>query len=161
MPRVTSYVGQFEILNAPAGRLTILHEYQTQQRRIYLNASQPEYLNPMPNGYSSGHWQGNTLVVETVAISKYVYLDENAGPHSDQLKVTERYRLDSSDALIIDTKVEDPLVLTRPWQYSRTYDRTTNELIEYECNENPRNPINPDGSVGYTFKATTPKATTP
>jgi hypothetical protein len=154
MPRVTSYVGQFEILNAPANRITILHEYQTQQRRIYLDAKQPDYLNPMPNGYSTGRWEGNTLVVETRGISKYVYLDENAGPHSEQLKVVERFHLISPKLMVIDTTVTDPVTLTAPWKYSRTYDRTTDELIEYECNENPRNPLNADGSLGYEFKTT-------
>ena len=154
MPRVTSYVGQFEILDAPAGRIPILHEYQTQQRRIYLNVMQPAFLNPMPNGYSTGRWQGNTLVVETAGISKYVYLDENAGQHSEQLKVIERFRLLTPKVLEIDTTVEDPVALTAPWKYSRVYDRTTDELIEYECNENPRNPVNADGSLGYTFKTT-------
>jgi hypothetical protein len=153
MPRVTSYVGQFEILAAPKGRITILHEYQTQQRRIYLTAKQPDYLNPAPNGYSTGRWEGKKLVVQTTAIDKYVYLDENAGPHSDELKVTERFRLVSPNVMVIDTTVEDPVVLIAPWKYSRTYDRTSNELIDYECNENPRNPVNADGSLGYTFKS--------
>ena len=154
MPRVTSYVGQFEILDAPKDRITILHEYQTQQRRVYLRAKLPDYINPSPNGYSTGRWEGNTLVVETRSISKYVFLDENAGPHSDQLRVTERFHMLSRKVMVIDTTVVDPVVLTAPWKYSRTYDRTVNELIDYECNENPRNPVNADGSIGYTFKST-------
>jgi hypothetical protein len=154
MPRVTSYVGEFEILDAPAGRITVLHEYQTQQRRIHLNVRPPADVSPMPNGYSTGHWERNTLVVETIGISPYVFLDENAGKHSDQLKVTERFHLLNHDLMVIDTTVEDPLALTEPWKYSRTYDRTHDELIEYECNENPRNPVNADGSLGFTFKHT-------
>jgi hypothetical protein len=154
MPRIASYVGEFEILDAPAGRITILHEYQTQQRRIHLNMKPPAYVNPMPNGYSTGRWEGNTLIVATIGISPYVYLDENAGKHSEQLQVTERFRLLNHDTMIIDTTVVDPLALTQPWKYSRTYDRTHDELIEYECNENPRNPVNADGSLGFTFKHT-------
>jgi hypothetical protein len=154
MPRMTSYVGEFEILDAPRGRITILHEYQTQQRRIYLHARRPAYLNPTANGFSIGRWEGSTLVIETTGMSKYVYLDENAGLHSDRLFVTERYHRSAPDVLVIDTTVEDPVMLTGPWKYSRVYDRTSNELIDYNCNENPRNPVNPDGSLGYTFKST-------
>jgi hypothetical protein len=103
---------------SPKGRITVLHEYQTQQRRIYL--------------------------------------DENAGLHGPKLRVIERYHLQHANLLVIDTTVENRDMLTAPWQYSRLYDRTTEELIEYECNENPRNPMNPDGSVGYTFRKTMP-----
>jgi hypothetical protein len=154
MPRIASYIGQFELLNAPAGRITILYEFETQVRRIYLAGQRPAYVNPSPNGYSTGRWEGDTLVVETVAIGEFSFLDDNAGTHSDKLKVTERMRLQDARTMIIDTTVEDPTALTAAWKYSRIYDRSKDEFIDYECNENPRNPVNPDGSLGYTFKTT-------
>jgi hypothetical protein len=155
MPRIASYIGQFELLNAPAGRITILYEFETQVRRIQLNTARPDYVNPSPNGTSIGHWEANALVVETVGIGEFSYLDDNAGVHSEQLKVTERMRLQDPKTMVIDTTVEDALALTTPWKYSRTYDRSTDAFLDYECNENPRNPVNPDGSLGYTFKSTT------
>jgi hypothetical protein len=155
MPQISSLLGRMEIINAPAGRLTILYEYQSQIRRIYLNARHPEDVDPTMNGDSIAHWEGDTLVVHTTAIKDLAYLDPNQGPHSDALEVEERIHLPKRDTMQIDYKVTDPIALKEPWTYSKTFDRVPNgKLIDYYCNENPRNPVQEDGSLGFTFETT-------
>jgi hypothetical protein len=155
MPQISSPIGQFEIIDAPAGRLTILYEFQSQIRRIYLNARHPEAVDPTMNGDSIAHWEGDTLVVHTTAIKNLAYLDVNAGPHSEALEVEERIRLPTPDSMQIDYKVTDPVALKEPWTYSRTFGRVPDgKLIDYYCNENPRNPVREDGSLGFTFDTT-------
>jgi len=155
MPQISSSIGLLEIINAPAGRLTVLYEYQSQIRRIYLNARHPADVDPTMNGDSIAHWEGNTLVVHTTAIKDLAYLDANLGPHSDALEVEERIHLTKPDTMQIDYKVTDPVALKEPWTYSRTFDRVPNgKLIDYYCNENPRHPVREDGSLGFTFKTT-------
>jgi hypothetical protein len=155
MPQISSSIGRLEVINAPAGRLTVLYEYQSQIRRIYLNARHPADVDPTMNGDSIAHWEGNTLVVHTIAIKDLAYLDANQGPHSDALEVEERIHLTKPGTMQIDYKVTDPVALKEPWTYSRTFDHVPNgKLIDYYCNENPRNPVREDGSLGYTFKTT-------
>ncbi|MGC3980512.1 MAG: hypothetical protein QM808_04550 [Steroidobacteraceae bacterium] len=148
-------IGQFEIFNAPNNRIIIIYEFMSQVRRLLLNGKQPDYIDPTVNGLSLAHWEGSTLVVDTQGISEFVYLDRSAGPHSDKLHVTERISLVNKDLLRVDSKVEDADALLQPWTFSTNYRRVPNgELIDYECTENPRNPINADGSVGFEFQKT-------
>lgn len=148
-------VGQFEVLDAPKGRITILYEFMSQVRRINIGREHPTPLDPSVNGDSVAHWEGNTLVVDTKGISEFSFLDRNAAPHSDQLQVTERFSLVNPNLLKVDTTVADATALSKPWQFSTSFDRVPDgELIDYECTENPRNPINADGSVGFQFEAT-------
>jgi hypothetical protein len=143
-------VGPFEIIHAPKGRITILYEFMTQVRRLYLHSHWPEVVDPAVNGRSLAHWEGSTLVVETRGMSELTFLDRNAAPHSDKLRVTERISLVNPNLLRFDVTVEDSDALTAPWKYSTDFKRMPNaELIDYECNENPRNPLNADGSVGF------------
>lgn len=146
-------LGLFEVINGPAGRLTVLYEFMSQIRRIYLDGKHPTQVDPSVNGHSVAHWEGNTLVVDTVGISEFVFLGREAAPHSDRLRMIERISLTKPDLMAIDYTVEDPEALVRPWTFSQQYERVPNgELLDYECNENPRNPINADGSVGFQFQ---------
>ena len=150
MPRMLEYLGQFEILAAPPGRLTILSEYETQIRRIYIDAKPVAKPPVSVNGYSTAHWEGNTLVVMTTAIGEFSFLDKDAGPHSPQLQVTERMTRISPTRMSVEYTVEDPVALTKPWKYTDVFAYTPDaQQIDYECNENPRNLANPDGTLGY------------
>jgi hypothetical protein len=151
----TGELGLFEILAAPAGRITILYEFMTQVRRIHLGGKHPEHVDPTVNGHSVAHWEGNTLVVDSVGISEFSFLDRNAAPHSEQLHVIERISLVNANLMNIGYTLEDPEALIRPAKYVVLFKRVADgELIDYECDENPRNPINADGSVGFTLQQT-------
>jgi hypothetical protein len=126
----------------------ILIEYEANYglRHIYMDGRKlPPQGEPTPfwYGYSVGHWDGDTLVVETNNLrgaedSKFDgWLDVNGSPYSEQAKFTERIRRPTYDHLQIDTTVDDPKAYTKPWTV-RVDQRliVDQELIEFICNEN-------------------------
>jgi hypothetical protein len=149
-------VGPFEIVDAPDGRIIMIYEFMTQIRRVYMSGDWPEVVDPTVNGRSMGHWEGKTLVVETRGMSELTFLDRNAAPHSENMRVIERISLLNPDLMRFEVAVEDSDALTAPWKYTTDFKRMPPgaELIDYECNENPRNPINADGSVGFQVQQT-------
>ena len=133
------------------GRTTILFEAYSQVRRIYTDGSKhPDDLDLSYNGHSTGHWEGGTLVVDTVGLRGDTVFDVSCASHSDAMRVTERRRRTGPDTIEDRMVVEDPKALTKPWTVVRTYDRKPDWKIgEYVCEENQRNPILPDGSTGF------------
>ena len=126
----------------------ILIEYEANYglRHIYMDGRQlPPMGEPTPfwYGYSVGHWDGDTLVVETNNLrgaedSKYDgWLDVNGSPYSEQAKFIERFRRPTYDHLQIDMTVDDPKAYTKPWTV-RVDQRLVvdQDLIEFICNEN-------------------------
>jgi hypothetical protein len=126
----------------------ILIEYEANYglRHIYLDGRKlPPQGEPQPwwYGYSVGHWEGDTLVVETNNLrgaEDSVYdgwLDVNGSPYSQQAKFTERFRRPTFGRLSIDVTLEDPKAYTKPWTV-RVDQRVTadEEPIEFICNEN-------------------------
>jgi hypothetical protein len=96
-------------------------------RQIYTDGrSHPEvdeYLGKIPprwNGHSVGHWEGSTLVVDTVGFYPAFY-DQTGAPYSDQVRVTERIRLLSWRWLENQITIEDPVMLEKPWTVTRYY----------------------------------------
>src|SRR6516162_6446793 len=126
--------------------LLIEYEANNGLRHIYLDGRKlPPQGEPQPwwYGYSVGHWEGDTLVVETNNLRGAEdgpsdgWLDVNGSPYSDQAKFTERFRRPSFDHLQIDLTLEDPKAYTKPWTV-RIDQRLfpDQDLIEFECNEN-------------------------
>ena len=141
MPNMMRYAFAFEFLFTP-GRVTIILEHDdTSVRRIYTDG-RPHSADPDPsyNGESIGRWDGQTLVVHTIAISRNAELIAGV-PTSGQASVTERIHLVDKDHLQIDTTVEDPIALLAPWHATRVYDRTTPTFFERHCVENNRERI--------------------
>ena len=103
--------------------IVILYEYQTTYRQIFLDGRElPKDPNPTWAGYSTGHWEGDTLVVDSIAFKdEKVWIDENANPHSDQLHVVERWTRPDADHIHVDTLIEDPKFYTKPFTYQRTW----------------------------------------
>jgi hypothetical protein len=79
-------------------------------------------LVPQMNGQSIGHWEGDTLVAVTTGVSERTLLDDLV-PHTDAMKVTERFRLIDADTLEDRITIEDPAYFTRPWEAVLTYKR--------------------------------------
>ena len=129
----------------------IIKEYQSQVRRIYTDGRRPPAeLDHTYNGYSTGHWEGDALVVETVSMRGDTVFDRTAAPHSDQIHVVERMRLRSPDVWEDVLTVTDPVAFTGPWVVTRTYKREpTWEVLEYACEENNRNPVDAQGNNGF------------
>ncbi len=126
----------------------ILIEYEANNglRHIYMDGRKlPPQGEPQPwwYGYSVGHWDGDTLIVETNNLRGAEdslndgWVDVNGSPHSEQAKFTEKIRRPTYDHLQIDVTLEDPKAYTKPWTV-RVDQRLAvdQDLIEFECNEN-------------------------
>ncbi|MGC2332681.1 MAG: hypothetical protein WA581_14600 [Candidatus Acidiferrales bacterium] len=119
-------------------------------RTIYTDGrSHPpkDELWPTLMGDSIGHWEGDTLVVDTIATRRRLYMGELSGffvPMSDQLHFTERIRMLDHDHMQIDYTVEDPVALTKPIHAVIVHTRVTdfNRMIEEtDCEQNERDPV--------------------
>ena len=129
------------------GVVYTLHEYMSQQRRIYTDG-RPHPADPDPsfNGDSIGHWEGDTLVVDTVAIKPGVTRIDRYLPHSDALHVVERIRRISPTQMEDRITIDDKKALTEPWSTVRTWTLQPDwKMMEFVCDENNRNPSNEAG----------------
>jgi hypothetical protein len=153
MPTVMIQPYAIEFLFTP-GRVTVIQEAFMQVRRVFTDGrGHPPDLDPTFNGHSIGHWEGDTLVIDTVGIKTRTVLDPVAVRHSEQLHILERIRLAAPERLEIETTMEDPEALVKPWHVARTYTRHRDwNLIEYICEENNRNPIDPDGHTSTILR---------
>jgi hypothetical protein len=121
---------------ATARQVTILMELHQQIRRVFLDqAAHPARPFPQRNGHSIGRWDGDTLVVDTVAIKAVTF---GSVPHSDQVHVVERIRaIDDGAALLNEVTITDPVMYAEPVvveQYYRAAPPNT-RMLEYECTE--------------------------
>jgi hypothetical protein len=136
MPRVMSF-GRFEILQTP-GQVTMLTEILHEVRRIYTDGRKaPPDLDLTYGGYSTGHWNKTTLIVNTVGLQANT-LDQYGIPHSDELILVERWDLISKNKLRDRITLTDPKAYTKPWTVDRLYSREPagSEIAEYICNTN-------------------------
>jgi hypothetical protein len=99
--------------------------------------SKDKELDPTWMGTSFGHWDGDTLVVETRGFNDKTNLDTVGHPHSDQMKVTETYRRADANHLTYEVTIDDPKTYTKPWTNTRTFTlRPDWDIMEYSCEEN-------------------------
>jgi len=123
-----------------AGETTILFEMPRMVRRIRMNASHPQALEPGYVGDSVGHWEGNTLVVDTLGFNGYAELDARGQPTSPRLHTVERFTPSADGGSIdIETRIEDPEYYTKPFTIQRSWKKSpARHPFEYDCMENPR-----------------------
>ena len=135
VPRVYFHPYPFEIVHSPKYSL-IVYEYDHMLRRVYTDG------RPLPTdpdltwmGTSVGRWEGETtFVVETVGLNDKTWLDRLGHAHTDQLKVTERFRRVDRDHLQLDITMEDAKALAKPWSTTFYYEtRAQWELGEISC----------------------------
>jgi hypothetical protein len=127
-----------EILMTP-GKVTIVAEWMSQVRHIYIDGrAHPggEDLDPSFNGHSIGHWEGNTLVADTVGLRADTLISQQGLTHSDATRVVERFRL-RDGKLENEITIADAKMLTRPWTVVKTYLRAPKgtSIREYVCAE--------------------------
>jgi hypothetical protein len=139
MPAMMSMAYGMEIMQT-RDRITFFSELNDAMRRVFLDGRKPtaRHLDdPTYAGYSTGRWEGDTLVVETVALHPDSFI-EGFTPHSDAMTVRERIRLIGPGLLEDRITVSDPKALTKPWEVVRTYRRAAppnDELREFACAE--------------------------
>jgi hypothetical protein len=143
--------GPMQILETP-GQVTVLRQEFTFFRIIKLN--QKHAVDPDPGylGDSIAHWEGDTLVVDTIALSDKTTI-KGVIPHSEQLHVIERLRPTGKETMEIRATIEDPQAFTKPWTMVTRLRRLPDGLIEYFC-ENNRNAPDASGHTGMQMPST-------
>jgi hypothetical protein len=109
-------------------------------RQIYLDGRKlEEDPNPSWLGHSAGHWEGDTLVVETNGFNDRTWLDIMGHPHSERMKLTERYQRRDFEHLDVEITVDDPVMYTRPVSVKITHLlQPDTDVLEYYCAENEK-----------------------
>jgi hypothetical protein len=100
-------------------------------------AAHPKDPDPTWAGNSAGHWDGDTLVVDTIAFNGKTNLDTVGHPHSDALHTVERFTLTDPSHISYEITLEDPKAFTKPWKNTRVFTlRPDWNIMEYSCMEN-------------------------
>ena len=89
-------------------------------------------------GWSNGHWEGESLVVDVTSLNDQTWFDRAGNWHSDALHVIERYTASGPDVLQYEATIDDPKVFTRQWKMSMPLYRRVEknaQLLEYKCVE--------------------------
>jgi hypothetical protein len=128
-----------KIIQTPS-MLVILNERDAAYRQIFLDGRPlPVDPNPSFNGYSSGKWEGDTLVIQTIGLRGDIWLDAGGSPITESAKITERLRRPSFGKLEIELTVDDPKAYTKPWTVKLNQPLVVDtELLDYICLENER-----------------------
>ena len=148
MPSIMGAIFPFQILQTP-GQVTVLAEFLTQTRRIYLDTKMPAPDDNAPSyyGFSVGHWEGDTLIVTTRGVREDVQFFEI--PHSAEMTITERIRLTGPNLLENQITMDDPRMLVEPYRVTYGYKRNDHyRMMEYFCErQDPLLQFNKDGTT--------------
>ena len=128
-----------KIVQVP-GLVVFLTERNASYRQVFTDGRPlPEDPNPSWNGYSTGHWDGDTLVVDTSGFLDGQWLDRAGSPLTNAAKMTERFRRPNYGTLEIDLTVDDPKAYTKPWTIHVSHALMLDtELLDYICLENEK-----------------------
>jgi len=124
--------------------IVIMYEAGNTHRQIFTDGRKlpKEFEFPAFLGYSTAHWEGDTLVVETAGFNDKTALDAMGHPHSEALRVTERYRRRDFGHLDIETTFDDPQMYTKPFTIKVPHDLLADQdIFESFCNENEKDRV--------------------
>ena len=128
----------FTIFIETAKEITVIHNQGQELRRIFMNV--PHTKNPKPSwtGESVGHWEGDTLIVDTIGFNDRTFVDNYRTPHTDKMHVVERFHLIDGGKVLEDRiTVEDPGAFNMPWSAIQRWNRANRgPLEEISCAEN-------------------------
>jgi len=136
VPRATYMPYPIQIVQGTSN-IAIAYEYATSNRVV--NMGKPtEAPTDTWMGWSNGHWEGDTLVVDVTGMNDQTWFDRAGNFHSEALHVVERYSFRNPDVINYEATIEDPMVFTRPWKISlplyRRLDKNA-QLTEFKCVE--------------------------
>ena len=129
-----------KIVQSP-GLIVMLYESEDGHRQIYTDGRKlpKEIAQPAWLGYSVGHWEGDTLVVDTAGFNDKSWLDVIGHPHSEALRVVERYRRRDFGHMDLEMTFDDPQMYTKPFTIKVAQDLLADsDLFESFCNENEK-----------------------
>jgi hypothetical protein len=127
-------------------QIVFLYERHNQPRIARLNGSHPANLKASWFGDSVAHWEGDTLVVDTVGLAAGTWVDNFATPHTDKLHVVERYHRRDAGNLDVTVQVDDPGAFTTTWSALTNYSKDDEPWLEVACAEN-----NIDAATGRLY----------
>jgi hypothetical protein len=109
-------------------------------RQVFLDGrGHPSDPNPLWMGHSIGHWEGDTLVIDTIGFDDRSWLDSQGHPHSETMHVIERFRRPDFGHLEIEFTIDDPATYAKPWKILRASELDAGDDIgEYVCTENEK-----------------------
>jgi hypothetical protein len=117
--------------------VVMIYSNDEQVRHVYLDV--PHSANPKPSWYgeSVGHYEGDTLVVDTIGLNDKTFVDSFRTPHTEKLHVVERFRLvNGGKVLQVNINFDDPDAFNAPWSVMQRYDRIVQPMDEEICAEN-------------------------
>jgi hypothetical protein len=135
VPRAIYMPYPFQIMMSPQ-YIMMTFEYAGAVRTVYMNHKDAPADSWM--GWSNGHWEGETLVVDTTDFNDLSWFDRAGNFHSDALHVVERFTAMDKDHLNYEVTIEDPKVFTRTWKISMPLYRIVEknaQILEYKCVE--------------------------
>jgi hypothetical protein len=145
VPRILENPYPFEVFQSPnRGEIHLLYELNHVIRLVSMDKPMPsekELSNlPFYSGHSFGHWEGDTLVVQTAGFNDATFLDNSGAPHTDQLRTLERIRkIDDGKELEDVVTIHDPGVFTKDWSARFVYvARPELRIMDYNCGEKHR-----------------------
>jgi hypothetical protein len=147
VPRINPFPWKMVFSLTPKGvtEVYILHELGDggPHRVVYMDGRKhPDDLFPTWWGHSIGHWEGDTLVVETRGLNEKFWLDTRGTPHTQQLKFTERFTRLDMETMQYEATIDDPGAYTRPWTTTKFQlrRRAGEEPFEYICQQYNQGP---------------------
>jgi hypothetical protein len=143
VPRVLETPYPFELIQGPPGQVTFVHELNHQLRVVALDKPMPPAAELIPapfyNGHSVGHYEGDTLVIESAGFNDKTFLDSTGTPHTDEMTTVERVRKTSPTELEDVITIHDPQYYSKDWQARFVYTlRNDVRLEDYVCGEKHR-----------------------
>jgi hypothetical protein len=139
-PRIPPY--HLSLFSTPKLVLMLFEGNTHMYRQFFVDGSDhPKDLKPTFYGDSRAHWEGDTLVVDTVGFNDISWIDGQGHPHTKQMHLTEKFHRPDFGNLSIDVEIDDPGTYTKPWIMHRVTTLDTKmEMTEYVCNENNQDP---------------------
>lgn len=135
VPRATYMPYPFQIVQS-SKYLMINYEYASSVRTVHMDNPGPNPAGDSWMGWSVGHWEGDTLVVDVTGMNDQTWLDRAGDYHSNDLHVIERYTLKNAEIINYEATIEDPQVFSRPWKISVPLYRHVEknfQMMEYKC----------------------------
>jgi len=136
VPNYMLFGGPFYFVQTPK-EVLILFEGNAEVRRVYLDVPHSKTPKPSWYGESVGHYEGDTLIVDTIGLNNKTYLDNYRTPHTEKLHVVERWKLIDDTTLGVTIAVDDPDTFYEPWMATQRYRRISRPRpYEEACAEN-------------------------
>jgi hypothetical protein len=139
VPKISWVPAPWKMVQTP-DLIVVVYEAFTLWRQIFMDGRRLDRdPNPTWMGYSTGRWEGNTLVVDSRGFNGKLWLDQLGKPTTEKLHVIERFRRTDYGHMTIEATIDDLGAYTKPWTVTTSYHLLPDtELLEFICNENNR-----------------------